>query len=252
MMNEKNKIFFVSDAHLGSSTICDSREREKMLVRWLDSIKHEAKALYLLGDIFDFWYEYKKVVPRGFTRFLGKLAELSDAGLEIHYFIGNHDIWIFDYLPNEIGLILHKEPYTTEITGKTFYMTHGDGQVDFSVSFKIIRSIFHNRVCQFLFRLIHPDLAIKFASVWAEHSRRKELMNPVSYLGVDKEHLVIFAKSYIKTHPEIDYMIFGHRHIPIDLMLTPKNRMMIIGDWMQHFTYIVFDGEELRHEKFSE
>ena len=241
----KNKVFFISDIHLGSSTINDSREREKSLVRWLDSIREEASALYLLGDIFDFWFEYKQAVPRGFTRFLGKLAELSDAGVEIHYFTGNHDIWVFDYLPNEIGLILHKEPYITEIAGKTFYLTHGDGQGDYSFTFKLIRRIFHNRICQFFFRLLHPDLGIKLAHLWAEHSRRKELKRPVPYLGEDKEHLVVYAKSYIKTHPETDYMIFGHRHIPIDLMLTPKNRMIIIGDWMQHFSYAVFDGKEL-------
>ena len=248
-MNVKNKIYFVSDIHLGSSTFNDSLEREKHLVRWLDSIREEAKALYLLGDIFDFWFEYRQAVPRGFIRFLGKLAELSDAGVEIHYFTGNHDIWIFDYLPNEIGFILHKELFITEIAGKTFYMTHGDKQGNYSLSFKLIRGIFHNRICQSLFRLIHPDLGIKLAHIWAEHSRKKELKHPVSYLGEDKEYLVLYAKSYIKTHPETDYMIFGHRHILLDLMLTPKNRIMIIGDWMKHFSYAVFDGKELTLEK---
>jgi len=241
----KNKIYFFSDAHFGSSVLNDSREREKRLVRWLDSIKQEAKALYLLGDIFDFWFEYKRVVPRGFIRFLGKLAELSDAGVEIHYFTGNHDIWVYDYLPKEMGLILHKEPFVTEIAGKTFYLSHGDGQGDHSFSFQLIRRIFHNRTCQFLFRLLHPDLGIKLAHIWANHSRRKEQMYPVPYLGEEKEHLVVYAKSYIKAHPETDYLIFGHRHILLDLLLTPQNRMMIIGDWLQYFSYAVFDGKEL-------
>jgi len=248
----KDKYFFISDIHLGSSTFNESREREKLLVKWLDSIRDEAKALYLLGDIFDFWFEYKQAIPRGFTRFLGKLAELSDAGVEIHYFIGNHDIWVFDYLPKEIGLILHKEPFITEIAGKTFYLAHGDGQGNYPLTFKIIRWVFHSRVCQFLFRLLHPDFGIKLAHIWAEHSRSKELKRPVNYLGEDKEHLVVFAKSYIKTHPEIDYMIFGHRHITLDLMLTPQNRIMIIGDWLKHFSYIFFDGEELVHRKIEQ
>jgi len=248
-VNVKDKIYFISDMHLGSPVFGDSREREKRLVRWLDSIKEEAKALYLLGDIFDFWFEYKHSVPRGFTRFLGKLAELSDAGIEIHYFTGNHDIWVYDYLPEEIGLVLHKKPLITEIDGKTFYLAHGDGLGDYSHSFKFIRWIFHNRICQILYRLLHPDFGIMLGNTWAYHSRRKELLHPLPYFGEDKEHLVLYAKSYIQTHPEIDCFIFGHRHLLLDLMLNSKTRMMIIGDWLQHFSYAVFDGKELRLEK---
>jgi len=246
----KDKIYFISDMHLGSPVFGDAREREKRLVCWLDSIKEEANVLYLLGDIFDFWFEYKYSVPRGFTRFLGKLAELSDAGVEIHYFTGNHDIWVYDYLPGEIGLVLHKKPFITEIAGKTFYLAHGDGLGDYSHSFKLIRWIFHNRICQILYRLLHPDFGIKLGNTWANHSRRKEFNNPLPYFGEDKEQLVLYAKSYIQAHPEIDYFIFGHRHILLDLMLTPKTRMMIIGDWLQHFSYAVFDGKVLRMEKF--
>jgi len=241
----KDKTYFISDMHLGSPVFGDPRESEKRLVRWLDFIKEDAKSLYLLGDIFDFWFEYKRSVPRGFTRFLGKLAELSDSGVEILYFTGNHDIWVYDYLPGEIGLILHKEPFITDISGKTFYLAHGDGLGDSSHSFKLIRRIFHNRICQFLFRAIHPDLGIKFGHLWAKHSRRKEWEHPLPYLGEDKEHLVLYAKSYLQTHPGIDYFIFGHRHIVLDLMLKPQTRMMILGDWLQHFTYAVFDGKEL-------
>jgi len=244
-MSVREKIYFVSDMHLGSSVFNDPRTSEKRLVRWLDSIREKAKALYLLGDIFDFWFEYKQAVPRGFTRFLGKLAELSDSGVEIHYFIGNHDIWVYDYLPEEIGLILHKKPLITEIAGKTFYLAHGDGLGDSSHSFKLIRRIFHNRTCQVLYRAIHPDCGIKLGRVWAKYSRRKEWTHPLPYLGEDKEHLVLYAKSYLQTHPEIDYFVFGHRHIVLDLMLNSQTRMMILGDWLQHFSYAVFDGEEL-------
>jgi len=250
-MNAKEKIFFISDMHLGSSVFNDPRTVEKQLVRWLNAIGRDAKALYLLGDVFDFWFEYKRSVPRGFTRFLGKLAELSDAGVEIHYFIGNHDIWIDDYLPEEIGLILHKEPLLTTIAGKTFYLAHGDGLGDYSRSFKLIRWIFHNKVCQFLYRSIHPDLGIKFGYAWAKRSRQKELKHPLPYFGGDKEHLVLYADSCLQTHPEIDYFIFGHRHILLDLMLNHKTRMLIIGDWLRYFSFAVFDGEKLKLDQYN-
>jgi UDP-2,3-diacylglucosamine hydrolase len=247
-MTEKNNIYFVSDMHLGSPVFGDPHAREKRLVQWLDTIRKNAKALYLLGDIFDFWFEYKRTVPRGFTRFLGKLAELSDSGIEIHYFTGNHDIWVFDYLPEEIGLILHKEPFITKISGKTFYLAHGDEMDDYAHSFKLTRRIFHNKICHALFRLIHPDLGLKLAHVWAKHSRWKDFENPLPYFGEDKEPLVFYAKSYLQTQPDIDYFIFGHRHILLDLMLTPDSQMMIIGDWLRYFSYAVFDGERLSLE----
>jgi len=250
-MQKKNKTYFISDAHLGSSVFNDSLEREKRLVRWLDSIRDDAKALYLLGDIFDFWFEYKKAVPRGFTRFLGKLAELSDSGVEIHYFTGNHDIWIYDYLPKEIGLTLYKSSTVTEIAGKTFYLAHGDGLDDESRSFKLIHWIFHNRICQFLFRFLHPDMGLKLAHVWAEHSRRKEWKYPKPLLNEEKENLISFSKSYVKLYPETDFLIFGHRHILLDKMLSPENRMIIIGDWLQLDSYAVFDGKELTLEQFK-
>jgi len=238
-------VYFVSDMHLGSSVFNDSVEREKRLVRWMDFIRKDAESLYLLGDVFDFWFEYKKAVPRGFTRFLGKLAELSDAGVEIHYFAGNHDLWIEDYLPKEIGLILHKEPWVTKIADKTFYIAHGDGLGDDSRSFNLIRRIFHNSTCRRLFRTLHPDWGIQLAHVWAKHSRLKEWKQPKPFLGEEKENLIIYAKSYIQTHPETDFLIFGHRHILLDRMLSPKSRMMIIGDWLQLFSYAVFDGKAL-------
>lgn len=238
--------------HLGSDVFEDSRMVEKRFVRWLDSIKEDAAALYLLGDIFDFWYEYKYVVPRGFTRFLGKIAELSDSGVEIHFFIGNHDIWVFDYLPRETGAIIHKEPLITEIAGKKFYLAHGDGLGDNSLSFKLIRWLFHNRFCQVLFGSVHPRWGIGFAHAWSKHSRTQGLTEPTDYLGENKEHLVLYAKQYILKNPDTDYLLFGHRHILLDLMLSNKSRMMIIGDWLQYFSYAVFDGEELSLEQFEE
>lgn len=235
--------------HFGAEVFGSSREREMRFVRWLDSIKHEAKAIYLLGDVFDFWFEYRQSVPQGFTRFLGKIAELSDEGVDIHWFTGNHDIWIFDYLPRELGITIHREPLIAEFGGKTFYLAHGDGMGDKSPSFRFIRWIFHNRVCQWLFRLIHPDFGIWLALKWAKNSRMKELQNPLPYLGEEREHLVLYAKDYLKSHPETDYLIFGHRHILLDLQLTSHSRLLILGDWLQHFSYAVFDGQEIRLEQ---
>ncbi|GHS97838.1 UDP-2,3-diacylglucosamine hydrolase [Bacteroidia bacterium] len=247
----KDKVYFVSDMHFGSTVFEHPKVTEKRFVRWLDTIREEAKVLYLLGDIFDFWFEYKKVVPRGFTRFLGKIAEMHDQGTEIHFFTGNHDIWMFDYFQEEVGAIVHTKPLTVAIDGKNFYLAHGDGLGDDSHSFKLIRSIFHNRFCQVLFAGIPSRWGIGFAHSWSKQSRQKGLASPAPYFGEDKEHLVLYAKAYIKEHPDIDYLIFGHRHILLDLMLNRKSRMMIIGDWMQYFSYAVFDGKELNLEQYT-
>ena len=248
MNSKKSNIYFASDMHFGSTIFEDPKETEKRFVRWLDSIKADAKALYLLGDVFDFWFEYKKVVPRGFTRFLGKIAEMHDSGTEIHFFIGNHDIWVFDYLPEEVGAIIHREPLVTEIDGKTFYIAHGDGLGDNSHSSRLIRYIFHNRICQWLFARVPSNWGIGFAHWWSKHNRIKDLASPAPYSGEDKECLVIYAKKFLQKHPEIDYFIFGHRHIVLDLLLNKKTRILIIGDWMQYFSYAVFDGENLTLE----
>jgi Uncharacterized protein conserved in bacteria len=249
---ERNKIYFASDLHLGSNVLSDSRETERKFVHWLDEIKKDAKILYLLGDVFDFWFEYKKVVPRGFVRFLGKIAELNDAGVEIHFFTGNHDIWIFDYLPDETGVIVHKDPITVNHDGKVFFLAHGDGLGDNSRAFKLIRSVFHNQFCQGIFSLLPTRWGIGLAQKWSKSSRKKGLSETPEYLGEDKEHLILFAKKYLKEHPEIDFFVFGHRHIMLDLMLNHKSRILILGDWIRHFSYAVFDGEELKLDIFED
>ena len=246
-------IYFLSDAHLGSLAISHSRTHERRLVRFLDSIKEKAKAIYLLGDMFDFWYEYKYVVPKGYTRFLGKLSELTDMGVDVHYFTGNHDIWAYDYLQKECGVILHKKPITTEIYDKVFFLAHGDGLGDPDLSFKLIRKVFHNRICQRLFSSLHPKFGMYFGLHWAKHSRLKRINGEEPpYMGDDKEHLVLFAKEYAKTHTDVDYFIFGHRHIELDKQVGRKKRMIIMGDWISHFSYVVFDGEHLFLEQYIE
>ena len=198
----------------------------------------------MLGDMFDFWFEYKDVVPRGFTRFLGKISELTDNGVEVHYFTGNHDMWMDNYLEEECGVILHRGPLPCEINGKEFYLAHGDGLGDDSKMLKLMTGFFHNRTCQWLFKLIHPDLTTKFAHWWSKKSRLSGDDFP-EFMGENQEHLVLFAKNKLKEvetkNENMDFFIFGHRHIELDLMLTRSSRMFILGDWINHFSYAVMD-----------
>ena len=240
-------IYFLSDAHLGSLLVKDQRAHEKKLVDWLDNVKKDATAIYLLGDMFDFWFEYKTVVPKGFVRFLGKLAELTDSGIEIHFFIGNHDIWTFGYLENEIGLIIHKEPYTVQLGNKRFFMAHGDGLYAEDHGFKFIRTIFHSRTAQKLFRLLPAQLGQEFGYNWSKRNREKILPIENKYLGEEKEKLVVFAKKYVETH-DVDFLIFGHRHLALNLQLKNQKRLIILGDFVGIFSYGVFDGENFKLE----
>lgn len=247
-------VYFLSDAHLGSLAVEHSRTQERRLVRFLDEIKGKASAVYLLGDMFDFWHEYEYVVPKGYTRFLGKLSELTDYGVEVHFFTGNHDIWEYGYLEKECGITVHHKPETLEINGKTFYLAHGDGLGDPDKKFQFIKKIFTSKTCQWLFRnVLPPTLGMKFGLNWAKSSRlkRKDGKEP-GYMGEDKEHLVIYAKDYLKSHPDVDYFLFGHRHIELDLMLTRDCRLMLLGDWIWQFTYVVFDGELICMENYIE
>ena len=246
-------VYFLSDAHLGSLAIDHSRMHERRLVRFLDSIKHKAAAVYLLGDMFDFWYEHKYTVPKGYTRFLGKLSELTDMGVEVHFFTGNHDIWAYSYLEEECGVIMHRKPITTDIYGKVFYLAHGDGLGDPDIKFKLLRRMFHNTICQRLFSAIHPRWSMWLGLTWAKHSRMKRINGEEPpYMGENKEHLVLYAKQYMKSHPNVDVFIFGHRHIELDLNLSKNVRMMILGDWISQFTYVVFDGDHLLLEEYEE
>ena len=239
-------VYFLSDAHLGSLAIPHGRTQERRLVRFLDSIKEKASAVYLLGDMFDFWNEYRYVVPKGYSRFLGKLSELTDNGVEVHFFAGNHDLWTYGYLEEECGVIVHKAPVTTEIYGKVFFLAHGDGLGDPDNKFKILRKLFHNRTCQRLLNFVHPRWVMALGLNWAKHSRLKRADGKeVPFMGEDKEFLVRFARDYKRSHPNIDYFLFGHRHIELDLPIDKSTRMLILGDWIWQFTYAVFDGEHL-------
>ena len=252
-------VYFISDAHLGCLAVKHRRQQERRLVRFLDEIKDNAGAIYLLGDMFDFWFEYQTVVPKGYTRFLGKISELTDMGIEVHYFTGNHDIWCLKYLEYECGVVMHHNPLTIEIGDQTFYLAHGDGLGDKDRKFKFIRNIFHNKFCQWAFRWLHPDLGVPFGRNWAKHSRLKhdsslggDCGGDPPYQGEDKEPLVIFAKKYLSEHPEVDFFIFGHRHIELDLALSHQTRVIVLGDWIKQFTYAVYNGEQLFLENYVE
>jgi UDP-2,3-diacylglucosamine hydrolase len=229
-----NKYYFISDVHLGLHPRDNSNEREKILVNWLDEIKQDVRELFLVGDIFDFWHEYKRVVPRGFIRFLGKLAELSDLGAKIHFFTGNHDIWVYDYLPNEIGMEVHRNYIIREINGLRLFIAHGDG----------LGSIFTNRTLQWLFARIHPNFALWFGQRWSKSSRYAKGYVAEPYKGDEKELQISFARKTLKSE-HFDYFIFGHRHVPFEIQIGEKSKVVNLGDWINNFSYVVIDGDKL-------
>jgi len=248
-MEKGKKIFFASDTHFGLRLNEDPRKTERRFVDWLDNIKEEAGALYLLGDMFDYWFEYKTVVPKGYTRFLGKLAEFTDAGIPVFIFTGNHDIWMFGYLSEEIGATIITSPIEVELEGKRFYLAHGDGLADPRWSFRFFRYFFKNKFCQWMYKLVHPDLTVPLGHAWSRHDRLKRINNEADgYLGEEKEYLVRFAKNH-PNRDNIDYFIFGHRHFMLDLAIPANKRIIILGDWINHFSYAVFDGEHLYLEQ---
>ncbi|MCQ2096144.1 MAG: UDP-2,3-diacylglucosamine diphosphatase [Bacteroidaceae bacterium] len=248
-------VYFISDAHLGCRALEHGRTHERRLVNFLGAIKPKAEAVYILGDLFDFWFEYKDVVPKGFTRVLGKIAELTDSGVEVHFFVGNHDMWVTDYLHDECGVVIHHEPCTLEIYNKVFFIAHGHLIDTAQGGFweRMMMWLFRNQVMQSLARSIHPHFFIPLGYKWARHSHihHHENGDPV-YRGEDNERLVAFAKDYLVSHPEINYFMFGHRHIDLDLALSDEARVMILGQWYSLFTYVVFDGNELVTNHFIE
>lgn len=248
-MAAKNKIYFASDLHLGMFPKEDSRLREGYVVDWLEQIRQDASELWLIGDVFDYWYEYNKVVPRGFVRFLGKLASLVDEGVEVHLFPGNHDVWLFDYLPEEIGVHIHTGNLIKTWNKKKFMLGHGDGLLKSDWSYRLLQSLFKSKCLQWFYSRIHPNGSTSFAQWWSQKSRNKKGAY-VPFLGIDKEHQIIFASKALKAQPDINYFVFGHRHIPFQVQLSPGSQVLCLGDWIANFTYAVFDGESLQLKKF--
>ncbi len=250
MTHSRKNIYFASDMHLGMYPEAESREREKKLVAWLRSIEEDVAELWLLGDIFDYWFEHKKVVPRGFVRFIGKLAELADQGVPIHIFTGNHDVWFFDYFPGEIGAVIHRDPVTWNFGQRKFYLSHGDGLTKKDRGYLFIKSIFRSKFLQWWWARLHPNGSASFAQWWSKKSRYgKEMVHP--FKGEEEEEQLIFARNMLEQDPEIDYFLFGHRHIPYDIEVAKGKRAICLGDWISSFSYAVFDGEELKLKYFK-
>lgn len=249
-MSVRNNTYFISDLHLGASYIADPRAHERRVVEFLDHIAPDCKRLFLLGDILDYWWEYRTVVPRGFTRFFGALARLADSGVEIVWFKGNHDIWIFDYLPQEIGLTVHDGIMVTELDGHRFLMEHGDGVGRLPWSFRKLRGLFRNRVAQKLYAAIHPRWTIGFAHSWSSHSRKQGGYTPSERAG---DNLVNFARTYNADHADekIDFFIFGHCHTILDSTLPDGSKIIILGDWISRFSYAVWDGKDITMKRFE-
>jgi len=250
-MDTSKRVYFASDFHLGVDARLTSKERERQIVRWLDEIAADAAEIYLVGDMFDFWFEYKAVIPRGFTRLLGKLAELRDSGLPIYFFTGNHDMWMFRYFEDEMGIPIYRQPIIREINGKTFFIGHGDGLGPGDHGYKFLKKVFSNKFCQWLFARFHPNLGVGMANYWSKRSRALN-PEPPEFLGPEKEWLIVFSNEMLDKRPEIDYFIFGHRHLPIDYRLkNNKSRYINLGEWLTFNSYAVFDGEEVELQFFE-
>ena len=245
-----NKLYFASDFHLGAGGYDDSREREARLVRWLDSIKTDASELFLMGDVFDFWFEYRTVVPKGYIRFIGKLAELADAGIKIYLFKGNHDMWMFGYFEKELGATIITNELVIERGGKKFFLHHGDGLGPGDDSYKILKKVFRSKFCQWLFERLHPNLGVGIANYWSGKSRLAGLNNK-QRLHEERSWLVDYSRELIKT-THYDYLIFGHRHYPMEMKLTDNSIYVNLGEWINYNSYAVFDGTELKLERFEQ
>ncbi len=246
-------VYFISDLHLGAKYLANPRGNELRVVRFLESITPNARELYLLGDVLDYWYEYKSVVPRGHVRFLGQLARMADAGVKITWLTGNHDVWLFDYLSDEIGLTVLKRHTQLEIGGKQFFLSHGDDVGYQKPSYRFMRFCFYNRVCQWLYAGIHPRITSAVATGWSTQNRVNRKAGKVSdEMKKSARHLLDFAREYASGHPEVDYFMFGHLHLAQDTPLDDRRRVIFLGDWISQFTYAVFDGEKLSLERYAE
>jgi UDP-2,3-diacylglucosamine hydrolase len=235
------KIYFLSDFHLGAPNAAASLQREKTIVQFLDEIKVDAEQVFLVGDMFDFWFEYKTVVPKGFVRLLGKLAELSDMGIKLHFFVGNHDMWVRNYFQEELNMQVYFEPAHFEFNGKKFLIGHGDGQVPGDLKYKFLKKIFRSPLCQWLFGIIPPSIGMGLANYFSQKSRQADKSYEEVFLGEENEWLIIYSREVLQKEA-IDYFIFGHRHLAIDFSLNSNSRYINLGEWINFNSYAVFDG----------
>lgn len=244
-------IYFASDFHLGVPDEKSSREREMAVVKWLCEIEHDAKEIYLVGDIFDFWFEYAKVIPKGFVRLQGKIAELVDKGIAVNFFTGNHDMWMFDYFEKELGVKIYRDNIVREYFGKKIMIGHGDGLGPGDYSYKFLKKVFASKFCQWLFARIHPNLGMWVADKWSRSSRLAN-DSKEQFLGEENEWLAIYCKEQLQRE-HYDLFIFGHRHLPLDIRLTEQSRYINLGEWVHHRTYLKLteQGAELKKYQSS-
>ncbi len=250
-MESGKKIYFASDQHLGAPDYESSLRREKLFVKWLDEVAQDADEIYLLGDLFDFWFEYKKAVPRGFVRVLGKLAQITDSGIPVHFFTGNHDMWVFDYLPKETGVQVLRNPIERQLNGKTFLIGHGDGLGPGDRGYKIIKKVFRNKICQRLFGFLHPSIGIGLADYFSRSSRAATGNNDKNYNGPENEWLLKYCRKKLR-EKHYDYFIFGHRHLPLKLNAGENSIYFNTGDWISDFTYLIFDGKNVQLMEYTQ
>jgi UDP-2,3-diacylglucosamine hydrolase len=246
---EGKKIYFSSDNHLGAPTQKESLPREKKFVAWLDEIKDDAAAIFLLGDLFDFWFEYKKVVPKGFTRTLGKLAEISDSGVPIYYFVGNHDLWMNGYFEDELNIPVFHKPQEFFFNQTSFLIGHGDGLGPGDKGYKLMKKVFTNSISKWLFRWLHPDLGVRLAQYMSVKNKLISGNEDEKFLGEDNEWLIQYCKHKLQENHR-DYFVFGHRHLPLEIELKPNSKYINLGDWIRYYTYGVFDGEKMELKEY--
>ncbi len=244
------KIYFISDFHLGVPSHEASLIREKKIIQFIESIESDLAELYLVGDIFDFWFEHKYSVPKGYVRLLGKLANLSDRGVALHLFSGNHDMWMFDYLKQEINAQIYHEPIQRIINGKQFYIGHGDGLGPGDYGYKFIKKVFRNKLAQWLYARFHPNFSFGLAHFFSRKSRAYTGDSDAKFLGKENEWLYIYCESILK-QKHFDYFVFGHRHLPLDLEINAESKYINLGDWIDYNTYAVFDGDTLKLLKYE-
>ncbi|KJD33998.1 UDP-2,3-diacylglucosamine hydrolase [Tamlana nanhaiensis] len=247
---EGKKIYFASDNHLGAPTKEASRPREKKFVAWLDEIKHDAAAIFLVGDLFDFWFEYKTVVPKGFTRTLGKLAEISDSGIPIYYFVGNHDLWMNGYFEEELNIPVYHKPQEFTFNNTSFFIGHGDGLGPGDKGYKRMKKVFTNKFCKWLFRWLHPDIGVKLAQYLSVENKMISGDEDAKFLGEDNEWLVHYCKRK-ESQKHRDYYVFGHRHLPLEIPIETNAKYINLGDWIIYFTYGVFDGNSFELKTYE-
>jgi UDP-2,3-diacylglucosamine hydrolase len=246
---EGKKLYFASDFHLGTPSQEQSLQREKKIVRWLDEIKDQTAALFLVGDIFDFWFEYKHSIPKGFIRFQGKIAEFTDAGIPVYFFSGNHDMWMFDYFTKELNVPIFHHPQRFSVGDHWFYVGHGDGLGPKDYTYKLLKILFRSPICQWLFARIHPNFGIGIADAWSKRSRITNSVKDDVFLG-DDEWLLVYAKA-MQLKQNNQFYIFGHRHLPLDVQVAEDSKYINLGEWVNNYTYAVYDGKTLNLQTFE-